>query len=234
MRPPNNTRKLSACESRNNGKCKRAYDEEGGNAYQSVASRMRSAVNTNEVPYVSSCPHTHKKPALPANRPLAPPSQYSLEPRFFHSLSGCRESNSGYKHPMLAYYHYTTSRIGPPGILSTLAAPSRGSVSSRGSRPRLLTRHRSALRFRMNSTPVLFSSLSGRRESNPVFTHPKRTYYRYTTARLRYPSNKSVVTHSFLLKTCATPARPAGLRLAQPALRSVVHPSGFEPETFRM
>src|SRR3989344_4963756 len=25
--------------------------------------------------------------------------------------------------------------------------------------------------------------LSGRRESNPVFTHPKRTYYRYTTAR---------------------------------------------------
>src|SRR3989338_9499391 len=26
-------------------------------------------------------------------------------------LSGCRESNSDYKHPMLVYYHYTTPRI---------------------------------------------------------------------------------------------------------------------------
>ena len=29
--------------------------------------------------------------------------------------SGCRESNSGYKHPMLAYYHYTTSRYRAAG-----------------------------------------------------------------------------------------------------------------------
>ena len=29
----------------------------------------------------------------------------------------------------------------------------------------------------------LFCFSSGRRESNPVFTHPKRMYYRYTTAR---------------------------------------------------
>src|SRR3989344_4849678 len=26
-------------------------------------------------------------------------------------ISGCRESNSDYKHPMLAYYHYTTPRL---------------------------------------------------------------------------------------------------------------------------
>ncbi len=29
----------------------------------------------------------------------------------FITESGCRESNSGYKHPMLAYYHYTTPRL---------------------------------------------------------------------------------------------------------------------------
>src|SRR3989339_2155698 len=36
------------------------------------------------------------------------------------------------------------------------------------------------------SPPTLISpenNLSGRRESNPVSTHPKRMYYRYTTAR---------------------------------------------------
>src|SRR3989338_9463888 len=32
-----------------------------------------------------------------------------------------------------------------------------------------------------------WSPWSGRRESNPVFTNPNRTYYRYTTARPRTP-----------------------------------------------
>gem|GEM_PF-4693289 len=35
------------------------------------------------------------------------------------------------------------------------------------------------------AAPIAHFVLSGRRESNPVFTHPKRTYYRYTTARFR-------------------------------------------------
>lgn len=42
---------------------------------------------------------------------------------------------------------------------------------------------------------------SGRRESNPVSTHPKRMYYRYTTAR--YFSDK--------IRTRATPFGPPGI-----------------------
>ena len=38
--------------------------------------------------------------------------------------------------------------------------------------------------FRRWSQPGNFSELSGCWELNPVFTHPKRMYYRYTTARL--------------------------------------------------
>ena len=44
-------------------------------------------------------------------------------------VSGCRESNPVYKHPMLAYYRYTTARyltkspVGPPGIEPGLYAP---------------------------------------------------------------------------------------------------------------
>src|SRR3989344_1014903 len=43
-------------------------------------------------------------------------------------------------------------------------------------------------RTRATSTPCLRTTTirqpgSGRRESNPVYTHPKRAYYRYTTAR---------------------------------------------------
>ena len=34
------------------------------------------------------------------------------------------------------------------------------------------------------------SMLSGSRESNPVFTHPKRTYYRYTTPRIKFSTPK--------------------------------------------
>ena len=43
--------------------------------------------------------------------------------------SGCAESNRGYKHPMLAYYHYTTPRLrlwraGTPGrVLPTYYSP---------------------------------------------------------------------------------------------------------------
>lgn len=40
------------------------------------------------------------------------------------------------------------------------------------------------------------SFVSGSRELNPDFTHPKRTYYRYTTSRLIQPSTSFSV--SFL------------------------------------
>ena len=90
--------------------------------------------------------------------------------------------------------------------------------------------------------------LSGRRESNPVFTHPKRTYYRYTTARswrivADLMVNALVVTdisvfcgHAYFPagKLRDPGSASSGLRLAQSALRSIVHLSGFEPETFRM
>ena len=49
-------------------------------------------------------------------------------------------------------------------------------------------------------------SVSGRRESNPVFTHPKRTYYRYTTARhFYYKRNFNLFSkkyQSFPIKIC--------------------------------
>ena len=51
-----------------------------------------------------------------------------------------------------------------------------------------------------------YCPLSGRRESNPVYTNPNRAYYRYTTARY--------------MCGIATQFR--------------VHLVGFEPTTFRM
>ena len=44
-------------------------------------------------------------------------------------LSGRRESDSDYKHPMLAYYHYTTARLLSAGIEPT-SAPSEGAILS--------------------------------------------------------------------------------------------------------
>ena len=55
--------------------------------------------------------------------------------------------------------------------------------------PRVSRRHEGAKRkcafsrTRHVLWSIFFLLLSGRRESNPVFTNPNRTYYRYTTAR---------------------------------------------------
>src|ERR1700677_4150380 len=47
---------------------------------------------------------------MAASRNSATLSGLEVPPHSRIRHSGCRESNSGYKHPMLAYYHYTTSR----------------------------------------------------------------------------------------------------------------------------
>ena len=85
--------------------------------------------------------------------------------------------------------------IGPPGIEPGLHAPhacvlpvyygpffrSR-KIFGRGAGNRT-----QLYRFAPGQSPGLSApcSVSGRRESNSVFTHPKRTYYRYTTPRHR-------------------------------------------------
>src|SRR3989344_3662637 len=86
--------------------------------------------------------------------------------------------------------------------------------------------------------PVWMMSLwSGRRESNPVFTNPNRTYYRYTTARIRTSSANRTTTG--LPRSQREALRYWGIlrpyqELHVSAQKAPVHLVGFEPTTFRM
>ena len=69
-----------------------------------------------------------------------------------------------------------------PGLAVPLCSSGHRSLPAIGRRPSIPD-----ARTQVRARPSSFYS-SGRRESNPVSTHPKRMYYRYTTARC-YHSN---------------------------------------------
>ncbi len=70
---------------------------------------------------------------------------------------------------------------------TTRASPSLGPVAG-PPRGFAIAKHRSGFRFPKNTDaffgPRSLCSLSGRRESNPVYIHPMDAYYRHTPARL--------------------------------------------------
>lgn|GEM_PF-2682729 len=72
--------------------------------------------------------------------------------------------------------------------------------------------------------------MSGRRELNPVYIHPMDAYYRYTTARVGVPGIEPGL-HA--PEACVLPVYYTPMFFVL-AFAKTVHPSGFEPETFRM
>ena len=134
-------------------------------------------------------------------------SQYSVisakgVKRVIQTASGRRESNPVYMHPMHAYCRYTTARlsmkpfVGPPGLNRARRRFKRRSTTVRVGVARVSRRKRRVTRTlvytRYAAADVSHTSgeilFSGCRESNPVYTHPKRAYYRYTTARKKNSS----------------------------------------------
>ncbi len=94
-------------------------------------------------------------------------------------MSGRRESLSP-----LAIFRWLGFKSRPRGLSRRLRSRQRSGFSSRARHNQLC---RSALHAKSkNRESGFLIFLSGRRESNPVFTHPKRTYYRYTTARVLF------------------------------------------------
>ena len=99
------------------------------------------------------------------------------------------------KYPHIKMYGYfDKTRVGLPGILlirrfrSSLGA---GVPRFRSLRSLFAFARSDTLRFPAAKQKSAFGALlflSGCWESNPVYTHPKRAYYRYTTARAYSPN----------------------------------------------
>src|SRR3989344_6668439 len=132
--------------------------------------------------------------------------------------SGCRESNSGYKHPMLAYYHYTTSRYRaathtPPTpvwdtsrfpIPSSTGACTRTSHATRDSRPYRAAgnRTRSTRTRIVRTTGILRPVICAELQRNSVCTfvsgkHHKSTSFFYDGVPSR-KIGRPRFSHSFL------------------------------------